>query len=307
MRTSPAAVVFAGLLLGPALGRAEPPPPPPVVSVAEINQLVQDLGDSHFAVRQRASKRLQAIGLDALPALQMATETSDPEVRQRAWQLIDAWAAEGKVPALLFQLSGGNSSVRAAAADNLGKLGAGAKRAIPALALASQDKSDLVRCCAREAMKNIQSTPEVTVEVACLDPDVKVGGNQRFNIQVSNTGTAAATNLRFEVVLPGHLTPVNGLGVDYRRDGQRIITVPMELTPNSQFRLELCCKVTRKGAEAVQVEVRADQLPTALRGADNLPPQTATGQPRPTPQSIIPAFAQPIAMPQAPPPPVPQK
>src|SRR5262249_2503427 len=152
--------------LGSIVVHAEQPAKSP--STVEIDQLVQQLADTSFPVRQKASTRLKAIGLDALPALQKAAESPDPEVRQRAWRLIDGWAAEGKVPALLFQLSGEGGTSRANAAENLGKLGAAAKPAIPALTVAAQDKSDIIRCCAREALKNIQSVAEITVEVVNL-------------------------------------------------------------------------------------------------------------------------------------------
>ena len=46
---------------------------------------------------------------------------------------------------------------------------------------------------------------------------------QRFQIEVTNNGTSAATNLRFEGQVPANLTLIGGIGIDFRRDGARII------------------------------------------------------------------------------------
>jgi uncharacterized repeat protein (TIGR01451 family) len=307
MRISSALV--AGLLIcAPLTVRAEQKPTPSdLTTTAEIHQLVQDLADNHFAVRQKASNRLRVLGLEALPDLEKATDSPDPEVRHRAWELIDGWAAEGKVPALLFQLSSSTGTARALAADSLGKMGAAAHKAVPALMKAAQDKIEIVRCSAREALKNIQAQPEITVEVVAVDDDAKVGGSKRYSIEVSNTGTAPATNLRFVALVPQYLTMVGGLGIDHHRDGQRVRTVPLELAPNSKARLELVCKIGRKANGPLQVEVFADQLAQPLRAADNMPAQTGTNVP-PPPQAPAPAQAEPVPMPiMPPPPPPPQK
>ena len=89
---------------------------------ADVPKCVKELGDLRFAVREKASARLLAIGPEALPALEEATKGTDPEICQRAWRIIDQWAAEGKVPALLFQLGSRSEPVRAGAAYALGRL-----------------------------------------------------------------------------------------------------------------------------------------------------------------------------------------
>jgi HEAT repeat protein len=56
----------------------------------QIATLIKQLGDDEFAVRERATKELGAIGADAGPALRRAgAEDPSPEVRQRAGELID--------------------------------------------------------------------------------------------------------------------------------------------------------------------------------------------------------------------------
>jgi uncharacterized repeat protein (TIGR01451 family) len=272
-------------LAWPALGRSDS---------EEINQLIQDLGSLRFSVRQHASDRLKEIGVVALPAVQEAAYSADPEVRQRALRLIDGWAAEGKVPALLFQLSSQTEPVRAAAADNLGKLGAAAKDAIPALALATKDPSDVVRCSAREALKTIQATPEVTIEVTALDNAVKVGGLKRYQVEVTNTGTAAATNVRIMALMPQGLTVQGIMGPETQQNGQRIVSVATEVPANAKLHWEVTCKVARNANAPLLVEVRADQLAAPVQGVEGLPAQTGIALP-PALQRLVPAPAPPPA------------
>src|SRR5947209_5791743 len=56
----------------------------------EIRRLITQLGSDEFAEREAASRRLEAIGAPALPALHRAAASQDPEVRRRAGQVIPA-------------------------------------------------------------------------------------------------------------------------------------------------------------------------------------------------------------------------
>ncbi len=295
--SSPRAWIAIVCLLCLRTADAQMPPKP--ATPEEIKQYADNLGDQRFPVRQYAFDQLKNIGLDALPALREATHSQDPEVVHRAWRLIDGWAAEGKVPALLFQLESNHEPQRAAAAETLGKMGTAAKVAVPALTVASRDKSELVRCCAREAIKNIEATAELMLEVTCLDDQVKIGGEKRYLIEISNTGTAPATNARINALAPGNVTVVGVGGIDNRQDGQRIITVPTELPAGAKMRLEVRAKVLKKGNAPLTAELLADQLASPVRGADNLPAQTGTALPEPR-------FSKPTAYPAVPPPPSPR-
>src|SRR5437868_13925641 len=64
----------------------------------EIARFIRQLGDESFTVRQEATKQLLKIGLHALPDLEDATDSGDPEICCRSWRIIDHWAAGGKVP-----------------------------------------------------------------------------------------------------------------------------------------------------------------------------------------------------------------
>ncbi|MBY0528204.1 MAG: HEAT repeat domain-containing protein [Gemmataceae bacterium] len=255
-------LILVGLACLPLRGQEKSTP---TSSPEEIKQLVKDLGDFHFETRQKASERLDAIGLPALPALQEATKSRDPEVCQRAWRLIDDWGAKGMVPALLFKLSDDNMPVRAAAADSLGKLGAAARTAIPALNDAMKDRSEVVRCCAREAIKVIESTPELKLEVVDLDGPVTVGNEARYRIKIANTGTASATTVRILVQVPEELSVHRVEGPNFRRAEQRIVSIPQTMDPNTTLEWEIHTRAQKKANVPLTVELLADQLPTPLR------------------------------------------
>ena len=50
---------------------------------AEINRLIRELGASTFIARQHAQRELVALGVDARPALEAASDDPDQEIRQR--------------------------------------------------------------------------------------------------------------------------------------------------------------------------------------------------------------------------------
>jgi tetratricopeptide (TPR) repeat protein len=66
---------------------AEEPAKPP--SKADIQKLVQQLGDNDFDKREEASKKLWEIGEATEPLLQEATKSDDVEVSRRARELLD--------------------------------------------------------------------------------------------------------------------------------------------------------------------------------------------------------------------------
>lgn len=257
----------ASALLGQDAKPAQPASPEPKPATAEqLKSWIEQLGDFHFEVRQRASEKLSYAGLAALPYLQEATRSSDPEVVRRAWWIIDGWAGEGKIPALLFKLSDESVPVRAAAADQLGKMGAKAKDAIPALTEATdKDTSEIVRTCAREAVKAIQSSAELKLEVVNLDCPAPVGHLVRYRIVISNQGTASATTARFVLNMPEQIEVMSVDGPNFRQDGQRIVSIPQTLDPGAKLQWDIVGKPVKAGEVPVTVELLADQLPNPLR------------------------------------------
>lgn len=230
-------------------------------SEAELKLWIKQLGDFHFHIRQQASDQLTAAGLAALPHLQEATKHRDPEVVSRAWRIIELWAGEGKVSALLFKLSSESAPLRAAAADQLGKMGAKARDAVPALTDATtKDSSDIVRVCAREALKVIQSTPELKLTLVEQDTPAAVGRLVRYRIEIANDGTAPATTTRIVVHVPETLEIDKVEGPNFRRDGGRVVSLAQTLDPGVKLQWEIFAKAVKAGEQPLLVELLADQL-----------------------------------------------
>ena len=62
---------------------------PPAATAAEPAQLVEQLADKRFRVREAAAKALIELGVGAKPALQAGTKHADPEAADRCKQLLD--------------------------------------------------------------------------------------------------------------------------------------------------------------------------------------------------------------------------
>ncbi len=74
-------MILALLLVPPALAA------PPTVAIpddAKVARLIAELANEDFETRERANKELLALGKAALPGLQRAIASNDPEVRRRA-------------------------------------------------------------------------------------------------------------------------------------------------------------------------------------------------------------------------------
>jgi WD40 repeat protein len=91
-------------IVGPA-GAAAP-------GAGEIDRLIRQLGSNRYKVRQAADRRLRNLGEPALYALREAQTTStDPEIRLRAGQLVQALAHPLGIGGRLLFLEGGTASM----------------------------------------------------------------------------------------------------------------------------------------------------------------------------------------------------
>ena len=136
-----------------------------------IGELIKQLGDDSFKVREQASEKLIALGPAALPALQQALNHRDVEVARRAERCLNAFqgtppgevrAAAARVltarqppqavEALLAFLPDAGPAEEDAIAGALTVLGSRDGKADPALVTALADKLPLRRAVAAEAL-----------------------------------------------------------------------------------------------------------------------------------------------------------
>jgi len=114
---------------------------------AEMGRLVRDLGAADFATREAASKKLRTFGPTAIPALEKAAASDDPEVRTRAREILKG-------------LSGGARAMavrRLMAIRTLGELKK--PQALPTLRALLKSKEPFVADYAQRAIAAIQGKP----------------------------------------------------------------------------------------------------------------------------------------------------
>ncbi len=80
--------------------------PPPKETPRSIDELVGELGDPVFGVREKAQRDLWLRGEEAIPALEKAAKSEDPEVARRARELLDkfAWGILPDTPPAVLKL-----------------------------------------------------------------------------------------------------------------------------------------------------------------------------------------------------------
>src|SRR3954447_5556851 len=61
-------------------------------AAVDAGSLIADLASGDYAVRQRATMKLQAAGQEMLPQIVVAVQSPDSEVRSRAWSILLAHA-----------------------------------------------------------------------------------------------------------------------------------------------------------------------------------------------------------------------
>jgi uncharacterized repeat protein (TIGR01451 family) len=252
------------LLLVPVSARSETPPAP---SPEEMQTLIHQLGDERFPIRENASVRLLEIGPAALPLLERAAESKDPEVRQRAWQILDQHASEGNVPALLFQLSSQSAPIRAGAAESLGKMEAKAQPALPGLIKAVADPMEFVRCSAQEALKKVQATLPLRLDLKQNVEAIELDATTVYRIDISNQGKSAATKVRLQAVVPDQLTVISLEGqLQLTQQGKQLSSESMTLEADESRYCEVHVKTKAPGTVRFQVELIADDLMAPIVG-----------------------------------------
>lgn len=115
--------VLATILLVATIAAAEPPSP------AQLDELVRQLGDKRFTVREQATKKLWQLGPGVETALKAAAKDADVEVAMRAKSLLDkfTWGIFFDTPqAVVTEIEhfrDGDSDARRRAAIALAELG----------------------------------------------------------------------------------------------------------------------------------------------------------------------------------------
>ncbi len=131
----------------------------------EVARLVRQLGSGDYDEREAASKALDTLGLLGLDALDLAALDQDPEVRKRAWLLLDAiekrcyggpvLVGGKRLPDWRRRLGSQDMKVRIGALNELLLMQSPVERFLPALRrVIAADPDEIVR---REAIRSIRN------------------------------------------------------------------------------------------------------------------------------------------------------
>lgn len=121
------------------------PPPPAAVSGEEVRQLIQQLGDDDFKVREKASAALWAAGKAAEKPLEEAAKSPDFEVARRAKDILDKFKlgiypdTPAEVVKLIRTYRAGDPNTKESAIKDLLKHGRPGFAALQRLAAAEAD------------------------------------------------------------------------------------------------------------------------------------------------------------------------
>jgi HEAT repeat protein len=160
---------------------------------ARVEELIRQLGNDEFAVREKASQALVAEGAAARKALQGATGSGDPEVARRAQEclrrldkiespevlaaaarLLGRRAPAGAVRALLDYLPFAEGAVADEVGQALAAAGVRDGKADPELARALDDKRAVCRAAAGEALVRAGPGPRAAARKLLRDPEPAV-------------------------------------------------------------------------------------------------------------------------------------
>lgn len=161
-----------------------------------VPELIKALKSPNNYLRTIAAEALGKIGADSKTAIPVLAEMlKDPNefIRQRAAETISVLAGPDSAeltPDLIKALSDSNSWVRRYSAHTLGKIGAGAKTAVPALVKATNDSDS--RVSAIEALGQIgpdANSALPAIEAALRDSDERI--KKYAAIALGGIGTAS--------------------------------------------------------------------------------------------------------------------
>jgi len=153
-RTFVVGAVLTILLAGPAFAQGDTKKKPPTDQ--QIAELIKKLGDVRFRIRDHAHQRLIQIGKPALPQLNKAAQSKEPEIQVFARKII----LEIEVAELIAKLGDVRFKVRQGAHQRLVKIG---RPALPQLRKAVASEEVEIRMRAAKIIKEIEALMETGI------------------------------------------------------------------------------------------------------------------------------------------------
>jgi uncharacterized repeat protein (TIGR01451 family) len=114
-----------------------------------------------------------------------------------------------------------------------------------------------------EACTELLGVPALLLELVDTEDPIEVGAETKYIVIVRNQGTLPATNVQISALVPPQLEVAGLLGpADGRKNGARVMFLPVTIQPQTDVRYLVTVKALRPGDIRFKVDLTADQLPS---------------------------------------------
>jgi len=116
-----------------------------------------------------------------------------------------------------------------------------------------------------EACTELIGVAALLLEVVDTEDPVEVGSETMYIINIRNQGTAQATNIQIEAIVPAQMEILRVTGPsDHKKEGQRIICEPLTMAAKGEARYVVYVRAKTAGEVRFKVNMTADQLTSGL-------------------------------------------
>jgi len=114
----------------------------------------------------------------------------------------------------------------------------------------------------REEVVAIEGLEAINFHLSDVNDPIEAGGQNTYEVRVTNQGTKAASNVRVVAVLPSELKAVAAEGpVRYKIEGQRVVFEPLkQLAPKADTSFMIKVQALQPGDIRLQVQISTDEI-----------------------------------------------
>jgi uncharacterized repeat protein (TIGR01451 family) len=132
--------------------------------------------------------------------------------------------------------------------------------------LRAEGKADMGLADAQEHSVVVEGIAALLFSVADVTDPIEVGGTTAYEIRVKNQGSKAASNVRFEALIPEGMKAISGDGpTHYRLEGQQVTFEPLaHLEPQGESIYRIHVEGIRSGDQRFHVQMTSDETTTPV-------------------------------------------
>ncbi len=117
----------------------------------------------------------------------------------------------------------------------------------------------------------VRGIPAILLEVIDIEDPIEVGQNEVYEIQVTNQGSAADTNIRISATVPNEATPLSGEGATRGTvAGQQVVFDPLpSLAPKARAVFRVTVRGNQIGDVRFKVSMTSDETTTPVEETES--------------------------------------